>query len=238
MEKLDAASSTPLYQQLRETLLAQIEQGSIPAGSRLPTETELSQQYQISRITVRKALKSLEQDGYLIRKVGKGTFLREDKMIRKLSTVLSFTDMCQRLGYKPGAKTIRVTLDDPTPSDAENLGIRETDKVLVIERIRYANDQPIMLETAKFTEDFFFLFDEELSNASLYEVIRERRGIQFTNSVKRLEIVFANYQESKYLGISLGYPLLKISSVVSDATGKYRQISRQRCIADKFEMIV
>ena len=108
----------------------------------------------------------------------------------------------------------------------------------MIDRIRYADGMPVVLETTKFAEDFFFLFDEDLNNRSLYEVIRQKKGIEFTNSVKHLEVVFANYQESRYLGISVGYPLLKISSVVNDSTGEHRYISIQRCVADKFEIVI
>ena len=74
--------------------------------------------------------------------------------------------------------------------------------------------------------------------SSLYEIIRQRKGIEFNNSVKRLEVIFANYQEARYLGLSVGYPLLKISSVVTDSTGSFRYISIQRCVADKFEIVI
>ena len=238
MDQINKCSSIPLYQQLYENLKDEINEGRYPAGSRLPTEAELSRTYQVSRVTVRKAMEQLEKEELLVRKVGKGTFVREHKFSRRISAVMSYSEMCRSLGFTPGGKTIKTAFESPSPKDIERLGLSGEDEILVIDRIRYADNMPVMLETAKFTDDFFFLFDEDLNNRSLYEIIRQRKGIVFTNSVKRLEVIFANYQEARCLGISVGYPLLKISSVVSDSTGNFRYISIQRCVADKFEILI
>ena len=238
MEQINKSSSIPLYQQLYEKLRDEINEGRYPAGSRLPTAAELSEAYQVSRVTVRKAMEQLEKEDFLVRKVGKGTFVREHKFSRQLSSVMSFSEMCRSLGFTPGAKTIKTAFETPSAKDIDRLGLSDQAEILVIDRIRYADTMPVVLETAKFTEDFFFLFDEDLNNRSLYEIIRQRKGIEFNNSVKRLEVIFANYQEARYLGLSVGYPLLKISSVVTDSTGSFRYISIQRCVADKFEIVI
>lgn len=238
MEQINKSSSIPLYQQLYEKLRDEINEGRYPAGSRLPTEAELSEAYQVSRVTVRKAMEQLEKEDFLVRKVGKGTFVREHKVSRKLNAVMSYSEMCRSLGFTPGAKTIKTAFETASPKDIERLGLTGEQEILVIDRIRYANAMPVILETNKFTEDFFFLFDEDLNNRSLYEIIRQRKGIVFTNSVRRLEVIFANYQEARYLGLSVGYPLLKMSSVVTDSTGSFRYICSQRCAADKFEIVI
>ena len=105
-------------------------------------------------------------------------------------------------------------------------------------RLRLADGNPVMLEVNKFPEKFFFLFNEDLNNASLYETIHKKTGIVFTRSSKLLEIVFANYQESRYLGVSKGHPLLSIKSIVQDDSGENRHLSHQLCIADKFKLMV
>lgn len=110
--------------------------------------------------------------------------------------------------------------------------------MLVVERLRLADGRPMLLETSKFPESFFFLFNADLTNASLYETIRKETGIVFTRSDKVLEIVFANHQEAKYLGVVKGYPLLSIKSVVHDQSGEHCYLSRQLCIADKFKLMV
>lgn len=236
--ELNGGSSVPLYHQLENALRDEIDSGRLSAGDRLENENMLSRRYGVSRVTVRKALGELEQKGYLVRKPGKGTFIREDKLQRRLSAVIGYSDMCRKLGYKPGAKTISISLEDPSADEIAELRIPDGGRMLLIKRIRYANDRPTMLEISRFGEAFDFLFREDLNDASLYDIIRERRGIEFTESEKILEIVFANSDESKFLGISAGYPLLKIESSVLDSTGTYRQLCKQLCIADKFKLIV
>ena len=209
---LDNTISTPLFQQLAETLRAAIDAGEYPPGSRLPTENELCERYSVSRVTVRKALDELSQGEFLGRKPGKG--------------------------YQPGAKTIRITLEQPTEEERGQLGLKKDEQTLVVERLRLADGRPMMLETSKFPESFFFLFNADLTNTSLYETIRKETGIVFTRSDKVLEIVFANHQEAKYLGVVKGYPLLSIKSVVHDQSGEHCYLGRQLCIADKFKLMV
>ena len=151
---LDNTISTPLFQQLAETLRAAIDAGEYPPGSRLPTENELCERYSVSRVTVRKALDELSQGEFLVRKPGKGTFVTEKKIQRKLDGVLSYTNMCYMMGYQPGAKTIRITLEQPTEEERGQLGLKKDEQTLVVERLRLADGRPMMLETSKFPESF------------------------------------------------------------------------------------
>lgn len=236
---LDNTISTPLFQQLADVLRNAIENGEYPAGSRLPTENDLCQRYSVSRVTVRKALDELSQGEYLVRKPGKGTFVSGKKFRRNLSGVLGYSEMCHRMGYEPGARTIHIGLEEPDEDDSVQLHLARDEQILVIERLRLADGEPVMLEVNKFPEKkFFFLFNEDLNNASLYETIRKKTGVIFTQSAKLLEIVFANYQESRYLGVAKGHPLLSIKSSVQDDSGENRHLSHQLCIADKFKLMV
>ena len=235
---LDNTISTPLYKQLEEQLRQAIESGELPAGSRLPTENELSQRYQVSRVTVRKALEELSKSGGLVRKPGKGTFIAEQKIQRGLSGVLDYSDMCRMTGYTPGARMIKIALETPTEEEAAQLQLGPGEQMLVVQRVRLADGAPTVLETNRFSEEFDFLFNEDLNDASLYQIIRAHKGITFTQSKKLLEIVFASAREARFLGIPKRYPLLSIRSVIQDATGNYRHLGPQLCIADKFKMIV
>lgn len=235
---LDNTISTPLFQQLAAQLRVAIDSGEYPPGSRLPTENELCKRYSVSRVTVRKALDELSQSELLVRKPGKGTFVAEKKIQRKLDGVLSYTNMCHMMGYQPGAKTIKLALEQPSEEEREQLGLKKDEQMLIVERLRFADGRPMLLETSKFPERFFFLFNADLTNTSMYETIRKETGIVFTRSDKVLEIVFANHQEARYLDVVKGYPLLSIKSVVYDESGENSYLSRQLCIADKFKLMV
>lgn len=237
--ELNSTISTPLYKQLEELILAKINDGTLIAGSKLPTENELSEQYHVSRVTVRKALAALDNQGYLEKKSGKGTFIAEKKMQRSLSPVaLSFSQMCQLMNSKPGAKTIKIAIEDPTPHEAELMGLGENEKLLIVERIRYADDKPVLLECNKFPESFSFLFSEDLNDTSLYEILKKKHNIRFDHSSKTIDITFASSREAKILGITKGYPLLRIDSIVHDSTSTYTQLCLQLCIGDKYKLIV
>ena len=156
--ELNNTIATPLYKQLEEKIRKEIDTGERAAGSRLPTENELSESYHVSRVTVRKALAVLSESGYLERKSGKGTFVAEKKLQRNITEVISFSDMCRMKNATPGAKTIKIALEDPSERDLTEMSLHEGDKILVVERIRYMDNVPVILEFNKFPESFSFLF--------------------------------------------------------------------------------
>lgn len=237
--KLDNTIATPLYKQLEELLLTEIETGKRKPGSKIPTENELSEQYHVSRVTVRKALAALDEQGYLERKSGKGTFVAEKKMQRAISSAaLSFSKMCELMNTKPGAKTIKIALEDPIPKEIQLMNLNEGEKIVVVERIRYADSKPVLLECNKFPECFSFLFSENLNDSSLYEILKNNHNIIFDHSSKTIDITFASSKEAKLLGITKGYPLLRIDSVVHDSTSSITQLCLQLCIGDKYKLIV
>ena len=236
---LENNTVNPLYLQLKNKLQDSIESGILAPGSKLPTEFELSEQYSVSRVTVRKALKELSDQGYLERKSGKGTFVAEKKLQRNISSgVLAFSDMCRSMGLKPGAQTIKMALEDPTDKDIESMHLASDEKIMVVERIRTANGKAVVLEINKFPESFSFLFGEDLNNSSLYEILDKKHGIILDHSHKVIDIVFSNAREAKALGISKGYPLLRISSVVTDAQETIVNLCTQLCIGDKFKLSI
>ncbi len=235
--ELNNTVSTPLYQQLEQTIRQDIDSGKLPAGSQLPTENELCEQFHVSRVTVRKALALLTDAGYLERHSGKGTFVSEKKIQRSINTVIGFTEMCKMLNVVAGAKTLKIALEEPKEQEIEQLSLQPDEHILLLERLRYADDKPIVLETNKFPESFSFLFGENLTNASLYNVLKEH-GIVFEQSRKTIDIVLSTSSEAKLLGIPKNHPLLRIQSIVRTLDGSVTSISQQLCIGDKFKFIV
>lgn len=234
---LEQNSAVPLYRQLEEILLQQIETGALTPGSKLPTEIELSQKFGVSRVTVRKALEELSHNCFLERRSGKGTFIAAKKLERSISGITSFSNVCRMQNMRPDAKTIRLDYAEPTEEEREKMALPAGAKIILLERLRFADGTPVTIELTKFPESFSFLFDEDLNHISMYENLA-KRGILFTHSTKTLEILFASFRESKLLSIPKNHPLLRISSVVSDVNGKNIHIAEQLCVADKFKFIL
>lgn len=234
---LTNTTAEPLYLQLKDQLLENITNGIYAKGEKIPTENELAQKFSVSRITVRKALKELEQEGLLVRRQGKGTFVTDHSLRRDISHNSSFSQICRSTGLVPGARTIKSVIEDATASDVRELGIAPDSKVIVLERIRYADNTPVAIEFSRFPEQFSFLIEEDLNNASLIELLSNKYDIHFTGtSTKTLKLVYATYEQAKYLSLPKGYPLISIACVSYDSNGTPCHRSLQLIVGDKFEL--
>lgn len=235
---LNKTDALPLYKQLTDLLRRDIQDGKFKRGQKIPTELALSKMYNVSRITVRNALEELAKENLLIRKQGKGTFVNSEKLSRGIKGTQSFTEMCREIGCTPGAKVIKCIIDDANDKDIEVLDLEPNSKIIVIERIRYADQVPVALEVSRFPERFSFLLDEDLNDTSMFSILEDKYDITFMNSRKTIELVFATYEMSRYLNISKGYPLLSITGVSSDKEGVPSHRSMQFIVADKIKFTV
>lgn len=229
---LDTKSSIPLYLQLKEIIKAKIDANEYPKGSQLPTEVELSDMYNISRITVRKAISSLCDDGLLVKKQGKGTFIQAGQLVRsKMDHLLSFTKACNNSGMIPGTEVLEkeiVSLDKKT---AEIFNLETGIKMVKVVRLRLADQVPIMYEVNYYPQDrYAFLMDEPL-DGSMYEMLKEKYHIEIKCSKNSfLDVIKADNRLSSYLHVSYGDPLFVINNQIYD---------KQDCLAHVgFEYIV
>ena len=142
---LDEHSHLSLHYQLRQILLDKLHSGAWPVGSRIPTEAELSEDYQVSRSTVRQALRELELSGLICRKQGKGTFVTRPKIEQRLTHFYSFSEEIKRMGYSVSTQVLgfdrTAGLDPCFGQDTENEYFR-------IHRLRLADNEPFAIETS------------------------------------------------------------------------------------------
>ena len=104
---LDANNTIPLYLQMKELIKSAILSREYKNGEQLPTEPELGEKYGVSRITVRKAVEELCREGFLVKKQGKGTFVKQRKIQRKMEHLLSFTQACESNGMVPSSSLLK-----------------------------------------------------------------------------------------------------------------------------------
>ena len=136
---LNTESYSPLYKQLMQKLRADIQSGVYPVHSRIPSEQELCETYQVSRVTVRKALSELTQEGLLKRHQGKGTFVGIPRIQKDLRNVNSFHDACRMMGCTPGTRVLHVQWTHPEEADRVALGCEADEQVVEIVRLRLAD---------------------------------------------------------------------------------------------------
>lgn len=217
MDKLNKNSSVPLYQQLIDEIKEQIAHGQLNENDKIPTEVELSKKYDISRITVRKAIEMLVEDEILIKRQGIGTFVAAKKLNRNMNGFMGFTQSCLTEGRKPGTQLLAADLVDPTLNDKEKLLLEEGEKVIRIIRLRLIDDHPVMLEENHFPTKYAFLLGKDL-NSSLYQILNEA-GIYMSRGIKQFGICYANATEEDALGVKQNTALLMVKDVSFDKDG-------------------
>lgn len=237
MQTLDTASIIPLYKQLKELILGEIKDGKLKVNQKIPTELELSERFQISRMTVRKALAELVDEGVLAKKQGKGTFVQEEKIVEDLSSPNSFTNLCKRNGKEPGGRTLKSVLQTARSRDQKLLHLKEDEQVIRIERVRTADNVPVMLENLYFPGHLKDILVENLNDTSLYQILREKYGLHSGNSVMEISVCEATTEEASVLEIRTGKPCLLMEEVVYDQYGDALHWTKSVLRGDKFKYI-
>ncbi|MCT3499116.1 GntR family transcriptional regulator, partial [Lactobacillus delbrueckii subsp. bulgaricus] len=136
----------PMYIKIHNQLRRDIENHVYQVGDRIPAERQLAEQFKVSRMTLRQAIKTLEEEGILERRLGSGTYVASQKVQEKMSGIMSFTEITRANGQTPSSKLVSYKITQPSLSEKERLGLEGSDKVLRMERIRYADQVPICHE--------------------------------------------------------------------------------------------
>ena len=195
---LEANAVVPLYRQLMEKLQKEITSGILKPGDRLLPEVEMAKYYQVSVITARKAMDELAAQGLIEKKQGKGTFVTSPKYGRDYTHIQGFSESCLARGLKPGARLLQKEIVAPKSSILESLGLDENSQTVKIVRLRYVNDEPMVIETSYFPLDYAFLLQENL-DGSLFQVLREKKDLVIDGSKKIVEICRATTEEARWL---------------------------------------
>ena len=209
---LDNRSPVPLYHQLKNYLENLIATGDLNPGDRIPSESELGEKFQVSRTTVRQALGDLVNQGVLTRIQGKGTFIAQKRIQQQLGHLTSFTqDMQSRLS-KPRSEVLRFEVVSSNIMVANALQIQTGDPVILLKRIRYADDQPLAVEVSYLPyREYGPLLEENFAEASLYETLKKRFNILAVRALQQIEAVSCPNDEARLLKIRRGAPILHIN---------------------------
>lgn len=227
-------SSIPLYEQLAARLKAEILSGSRPSGERLPPEKTLADACGVSLITVRQAMAKLAEEGLVIRKQGKGTFVRAPKYTRDYTRIMSFSESCAANGHKAGAQPLRREWIDPDDRVADRLLISPLERCIFVERLRTVDGAPMAIESNTFPASFAFLLEADLTG-SLFDLLRHS-GTVIADSRKTIEITRGTAAQEKLLGVPRGTPLLLVQSVALDASGLPVYLGTQRIHGERFTL--
>jgi len=214
MYHLDRRSFIPLYHQLKEKLIEEIESGTISVGQPLPTEMELIGRYAVSRTTVRQAMQELEHDGYITRTPGKGTFVIRTKLSRGLTRLTSFTEDMLARGMEVTSSILEFKQTN-APAVCDRLGIPRETPLLYVYRLRHANGVPVAINASYINTSLnVSITREELDLIGSLYALYDRKGIPPLESDKTIQAVAASEEWSQLLHLPVGSPLLLVEGVV------------------------
>ncbi len=225
---------------IRDDLARHMSTGRIAPGSKLPPEPELAEELGVSRATLREALRSLEEDGFVRRTRGAGTYAtRRPRLRNNLDVNFGVTEAIRAAGMRPGTTQVEIHTEAVSEADAHALDLAVGDGVIVLERVRTADGRPVV-----FSRDIVpttRIATAELAGMSLdgsvYDVL-EHRGSPVANGVVTIEPTVADRALARLLKTKVGVPLLFLRQVDFDEDGDPLLLSEEHHLAEAFEFTV
>ncbi|MDC7228317.1 MAG: GntR family transcriptional regulator [Spirochaetales bacterium] len=215
-KSIDKSIPIPLYFQLKEILMGYLE--TLEDGDIIPTEVELCEHFDISRPTVRQAINELVNEGHIVRRKGKGSFVSRQKISQDFLLVLeSFNTEMRNKGFEYDTSLVSAKLRGATAAAAEIFGIEAGDELVFISRLRSINNEPIVLVNTWLPADRFApILDFNLETESLYTIFEREFDCVLTNTKRWLEARLAGDFEAEKLDISPGDPIQYIETVATE----------------------
>ena len=229
-------SHIPIYFQL-EMEIKEIVKGLNP-GDPISSEREFSEKYDISRMTVRQAINNLVNEGILVRKRGKGTFVAEQKVEQPLSGLTSFSEDMRSRGLKPLTKILSFQQINSDKSIAAKLKIAEGVPVYEVSRLRLADESPMALEISYLPANIITDLTEDTVYASLYEYIENELNLQISHATQTLESSLAQKSECSILQIEEGDPVLLIERFSYLQNGEAFEYVKSIYRGDRYKFVI
>lgn len=224
--KVDPTSAIPRYLQVEDILAARISAGEWAPGQQIPTETDLCDEYGVSRVTVRQALARLVHRGILERERGRGTFVRDPHLTVNARSVHSFSNELHALGLKAGSRLLTYDHVQAAEAVASDLECEPGTDLVRVFRVRTADNQPIALQTSLLLAELVPDLEPHLANdMSLYRTLREYYGIAPVEAREVLRVTSLSGESARLLDARDGSAAFDIVRVAYDGRRAYERTS-------------
>ena len=232
---ISRSSPVPLHHQLRHELQSQIERGTLRPGQQIPHERQYAAHLGISLAPVRQALLDLVRQGYLLRVRGKGTFVRDDKVVEKISLLGSFTESLRGQGLEPEITVIRAGNQAP-PADVREVFEGKPRRLFRLDRLASVAGGPVALLTAWLSPARFpGLAAQDFTQVALYATLERLYGVQMGRAMSTIEVVQAKDEEAGLLQIPPGASALQVLGTTFDQDDRATEVSRVLYRADRYK---
>ncbi|ASF38257.1 phosphonate metabolism transcriptional regulator PhnF [Halobacillus halophilus] len=217
---IDKKSPLPIYYQIEESIKQRISDGEYQPNDMIPSERILSENYDVSRMTVRQAITNLVNEGVIYREKGRGTFIAENKIEQSLKGLTSFTEDMKTRGMTASSKLLNFEKVMASGEISRKLEIEEDEEIYRLQRIRYADQKPMAIETNFLPVAMFPNLNKEDVRGSLYDYVEKNKRQKIKKASQIIEATIANEDQSSLLEIPLGSAVLHIErhSFLEDGT--------------------
>ncbi|KLV03712.1 transcriptional regulator [Photobacterium aquae] len=198
-----------MYRQIADAIKEQIQAGDYKPGEALPTEAQLREQFSVSRVTVRQALKLLIEQNVLESIQGSGTYVKETKVDYDMYQYSSFYEKLSHLNVKTHSDILSFEITTPSLQIAEALEITELDRIFYVKRVRFIDDNPVTLEETWMPLSLFPDLSYEVMQGSKYEFIEGKKKMIIDRSEQEIIPVLPPEEVVNQLGIPADQPIIE-----------------------------
>ncbi|EXB49275.1 GntR family transcriptional regulator [Acinetobacter sp. 1000160] len=210
----------PLYDQVYQALLQQIVEGSYQIHQQLPSEKELSELFNVSRITIRQALNQLQLEHLVYKIQGKGTFVSAPKTFQNISQLQGFAEAMTNMGHEVFNVVKEFRFIPATPQIASKLKVSVNSTVVEIKRIRLLNRKPVSFELTYLPEAIGLALQQiNLSTRDVFLAIEEDLSIALGHADLNIDATLADEELSELLQVDINAPLLRVERLTHDHAG-------------------
>jgi GntR family transcriptional regulator len=205
-------------------------------GHAIPSERQLSADLGVSRLTVRAALDELTREGYLVRRRGSGTFVREPKIAQEL-TMTSFSEDMRRRGLRPAARTLSLRTTLAGAQLGRSLSVSPGDKVVIAKRLRLADEETMAIETLHVPDALVPGLTARDLDGSFYDLLADRYGIEVAGGVQTIEPTVTGEEESEALGVPLHSPAFLFERTSRADDGRIVEFVQSIYRGDRYRLV-
>lgn len=237
----DKSNGIPLHEQISGWIKDQIEKGVFGADAKLPSENELTDRFDVSRVTVRRALKTLEEEHFIYRCQGLGSFVKDNRTRQNFMDLTDFSEDMRKAGLSGSSKVINQEIIDCPAYIASILNISEGQKVMKLDRLRLGNDEPISFDITWIPIFYAQLIQSHnLTQRTIYDILENEYQIPIERGCYRIEAEKADEYLSTHLQVDEGDALLLIDRLTFTLGSKQVYYQKRYNRTDKmvYEMMV
>ncbi len=225
--------NSPLYMQVARKLIQDVRDGRYQVDQALPSERLLSEQLDVSRVTARKAIDQLVEQGLVVRRRGSGNYVAP-RIEQPLSNLSSFSEQLQQRGYRPSSQWLVRAIVSAAADEQLSLGLSVNARVARLERLRLADDMVMAYEVSVLPQSVLPK-PEEVGN-SLYEHLAQT-GHMPVRALQHIRAMNAPATLAKQLDIAVGTAVLFITRVGYLESGQAVELTHSYCRSDKYDFV-